>query len=232
MVSWRRAYQLKAFTLIELLLSIAIIAVLAALLMSATSQMNAYAGRAKSISNLRQIGVAARLYANDHNQQLPGQPAAQDPASAPPNQWPTLFCAYLTPSDPRVFLDSSDPNTTQLPLQQVISNQANNTAFIYNGFDDLGTDNQPPQEVSLTRLDQPSEVALMGLKLAGSNSFYVDLLFQPIALLPSLLNTSAFDGGSHYLFADGSVRFLTQAQYTNSLWLVNKTLQLPVPPLP
>jgi prepilin-type N-terminal cleavage/methylation domain-containing protein/prepilin-type processing-associated H-X9-DG protein len=215
MVSWRRAYQLKAFTLIELLLSIAIIAVLAALLMSATSQMNAYAGRAKSISNLRQIGVAARLYANDHNQQLPGQPAAQDP-----------------PSDPRVFLDSSDPNTTQLPLQQVISNQANNTAFIYNGFDDLGTDNQPPQEVSLTRLDQPSEVALMGLKLAGSNSFYVDLLFQPIALLPSLLNTSAFDGGSHYLFADGSVRFLTQAQYTNSLWLVNKTLQLPVPPLP
>jgi prepilin-type processing-associated H-X9-DG protein len=225
------AYPVKAFTLIEVLLTFAVIAVLAALLIPVTSQMNGYAARTKSISNLRQIGVAARLYANDHNQQLPGHSVAtlENPF---PDQWPTLFCAYLTPSDPRVFLDGSDATTTALPLAQVISNQSNNTAFIYNGFDDLGVDNQPPEMVSLARIEQPASVVLLGLKVAGSSSFFVDILFEPLANLLNLLNTSAFSGGSHYLFADGSVRFLTQAQYSNSLWLVNKALQLPGLPAP
>ena len=227
----------RAFTLVEVLLTFAIIGVLAALVIPATSQMTAYAARMKTISNLRQIGVAARLYANDHNQQLPGHPAPQDLGSPAPDQWPTLFCYYLSPSDPRVFLDSSDSTTNTLPLQQIVSNLTNNTAFVYNGFDDLGADNQPPVMVPLSRLSNPAQVALLGLKKPGSSSFSIDLIFQPLSLLTNLLNTSAFDGGSLYLFADGSVRFLSQAQYTNSIWLVSKgfplpNLGLPLPPPP
>ena len=76
-----------AFTLIEVLLTFAVIAVLAALLIPATSRMTQYAQR-KIDLNLRQIGVAARLYANDHDQTLPGQPVAATPSGQPPDQWP------------------------------------------------------------------------------------------------------------------------------------------------
>jgi prepilin-type N-terminal cleavage/methylation domain-containing protein/prepilin-type processing-associated H-X9-DG protein len=222
----------RAFTLVEVLLTFAIIGVLAALVIPATSHMTAYASRVKSVSNLRQIGVAARLYANDHNQQLPGHPAPQDLGSPAPDQWPTLLCYYLSPSDPRVFLDSSDSTTNTLPLSQVVSNLANNTAFVYNGFDDLGSDNQPPPAISLNLLGNPAQVALLGLKTPGASSFFVDLLFQPLSFLSNLLNTAAFDGGAVYLFADGSVRFLPQGDYTNSIWLVNKTFALPSLHLP
>ena len=224
-----------AFTLLEVLVVFAVLAVLAAIAIPVSSRMSEYSARMKSVSNLRQIGVAAHLYANDHGQQLPGEPASLlglpgiEPPESPSDQWPTLFCAYLSPSDPRVFLDPSDPTAAKLPLASVISNAVNNTGYVYNGFDDLGEANTPAANVSLARLDTPSEVVLLAQKTQGASTFYVDLLFNPLGNLFSLLNPTAYDGGSHYLFVDGSVRFIKQAEYSNNLWLVNKNLSLPPP---
>ena len=60
-----------AFTLIELLVVIAIIAVLAALLVPALKNALESGRRTACTSNLRQIGVALRLYANDHEGKVP-----------------------------------------------------------------------------------------------------------------------------------------------------------------
>src|SRR5688572_12178562 len=56
----------RAFTLIELLVVIAIIAVLAALLLPALSRAKDSARSAKCASNLRQLGLAAQMYFDDH----------------------------------------------------------------------------------------------------------------------------------------------------------------------
>jgi len=59
------------FTLIELLVVIAIIAVLAALLLPALSQAKEKARRAKCLSNLKQVALAFKTFALDHDDFYP-----------------------------------------------------------------------------------------------------------------------------------------------------------------
>lgn len=61
----------RAFTLIELLTVIAIISILSAILIPVVGQVRESAKRAVCSSNLRQIGLAVQLYANEHDGRLP-----------------------------------------------------------------------------------------------------------------------------------------------------------------
>lgn len=61
----------RAFTLVELLVVIAIIGILAGLLLPVLAKATQRAKRVYCVNNLRQIGIAARVFANDHNDSLP-----------------------------------------------------------------------------------------------------------------------------------------------------------------
>ncbi len=81
----------KGFTLIELLVVIAIIAILAAILFPVFAQAREKARQASCLSNLKQIGTAAMMYAQDYDERL----ASANFANSPAGLWGTpLWNAY------------------------------------------------------------------------------------------------------------------------------------------
>jgi prepilin-type N-terminal cleavage/methylation domain-containing protein/prepilin-type processing-associated H-X9-DG protein len=228
----------RAFTLIELLSVIAIIAILAALLFPGIRAAAAARNQAQALSNMRQLGIAFNLYAGDNSYLLPGRATAQDGAT--PDKWPVLLSKYL--SDVRVYASIYDTQNwilRGLTSTQALDNSANNTSFIMNGYNDLGAFTNSSVQVRLNAFPSTSNIILLGTPIIGSRQFYMDFEEAPNGNENDVLQLAAFNGGSNYLFADGSARFITQAQYQapdsenpaqsygNDLWCVNKAYVIP-----
>ena len=88
---------LRAFTLVELLIVVALIAIVSSLLLPVAQKATESGRRAQCVSNLRQIGAAIQLYRNEHNNYYP-------PANGLDNLmatigWKGLWYAPTTPAN-------------------------------------------------------------------------------------------------------------------------------------
>jgi prepilin-type N-terminal cleavage/methylation domain-containing protein/prepilin-type processing-associated H-X9-DG protein len=112
----------RGFTLIELLVVIAIIAILAAILFPVFAQAREKARSTGCSSNLRQLGTAFQMYAQDYDETLPpasyrGAAGATQPDNYGAWRWPWLVMPYLKtmqialcPSDGTSYSDAQSGN--------------------------------------------------------------------------------------------------------------------------
>lgn len=99
-----------AFTLVELLIVLAIIGVLAAMLMPALGKAKEQARAIDCVNNLRQLGIALQLYVDENNHRLPVmRDKPVDTNSVPTNRLPSVdlvLASHL--GNPRVLRCQSD----------------------------------------------------------------------------------------------------------------------------
>lgn len=109
-----RGDRSRGFTLIELLVVIAIIAILAAMLLPALGKAKQKAWSASCLSNLKQIGLGLRMFADDNDDRYPQSGGSirwnlTDPSS-PTNGWMQQIQTYV--KNTNVF---HCPGNAQLP---------------------------------------------------------------------------------------------------------------------
>ena len=205
------------FTLIELSVTMGIIAVLSTLVFSAVSTSMQKAKTVQCISKMRQIGVALLLYTNENNGTLP--PSSHSCGFSAQTKWTDASARYLGIQSPVVSADFE--RFYRCPLDPHKSN--NYWSYALNAFFELNPDNDdyqgsPQTWHRLVCIEHPARTVLLAEIKGANNADH--FMPETWGSMTSATNTLAYNrhiGLSNYLFLDGHIETLTvQSVYSPS----------------
>jgi prepilin-type N-terminal cleavage/methylation domain-containing protein/prepilin-type processing-associated H-X9-DG protein len=159
--------RLRAFTLVELLVVIGIIALLIAILLPALSAARAQGMKLKCAANLRTLGQVVFQYANENKGWIPRDYSWGDPAH---RFWADLFARMMryemppeAPAGSQAYDQSMAPYLARIEMYQcpVFPNDQQPLDFVLNGWDIKNPGGATGTFLKITSLRRGSELILM-----------------------------------------------------------------------
>ena len=222
----------RGFTIIELMVVIAIILILAAMLLPALGRAKDQAHKITCISDLKQLDYSAQMFADDNEDQLP-------PRRQTPNHWVERLKEYYVAE-----------KIVQCPKGR--GSEFTPHSYLLNGFNDYFELTLQPNEYDLylqwlwpygmrmSAIPEPSETILFGEKKPSSGHVHMDFSQGAGNDLEQVDHARhgagpKGAGGSNFAFIDGSVRYVKYGGTLKpmNLWaLVEEWRQQPLDPEP
>ncbi len=219
----------RAFTLIELLVVIAIIAILAAMLLPALARAKESGRRIACLNNLRQLSLAAHMYADDNQGSFPPRSIS--------DRWPDKFYDNYGRNKKMLLCPSE---TTNFPATDSYSNNVADVSprsYLINGWNDYFNDKLSaadfgdymngsyPSGLKENAILHPSDTVILGEKNSSQTDYYMDLLEGAGNDFAGILEQERHDGksGANYAISDGSARFMKRYTdlYPLNIWCIS-----------